>query len=58
MLAKEKGKKIIRLETKTPYLSPDDFSAGKFALAEGRGTAYRHSAEILGNLEFPSFPFG
>ncbi|MCZ8344067.1 MAG: patatin-like phospholipase family protein [Leptospira sp.] len=58
LLAKEKGKKLIRLQTTTPYLSPDDFSAGKFALAEGRGTAYRHSAEILGSLELPMFPFG
>ncbi|MDF3818349.1 patatin-like phospholipase family protein [Leptospira sp. 96542] len=57
LLAKEKGKKLIRLTTNTPYLSPNDFSQGKFALAEGRGTAYKHSAEILGNIEFPSFPF-
>lgn len=57
LLAKEKGKKLIRLETNTPYLSPNDFSKGKFALAEGRGTAYRHKAEILGDLELPVFGF-
>jgi len=59
MLAREKGKKLIRLETSTPYLSPKDFSYGKFALAEGRGTAYKHKDEILNENQFqlPSFPF-
>ncbi|TGM05052.1 patatin-like phospholipase family protein [Leptospira jelokensis] len=55
LLAKEKGKKLIRLETNTPYLSPNDFSNGKFALAEGRGTAYKNKAEILGDMELPIF---
>lgn len=55
LLAKEKGKKLIRLETNTPYLSPNDFSKGKFALAEGRGTAYKNKAEILGEMELPIF---
>ncbi|TGN19980.1 patatin-like phospholipase family protein [Leptospira idonii] len=55
LLAKEKGKKLIRLETQTPYLSPKDFSKGKFALAEGRGTAYKNQEEILGTMDFPGF---
>ncbi len=57
LLAKEKGKKLIRLETLTPYLSPKDFSQGKFALAEGRGTAYRNRDEILNQSPLPNFPF-
>ncbi|TGL57901.1 alpha/beta hydrolase [Leptospira ognonensis] len=57
LLAIEKGKKLIRLETSTPYLSPKDFSQGKFALAEGRGTAYRNKDEILNQNALPTFPF-
>ncbi|MDZ4727750.1 MAG: patatin-like phospholipase family protein [Leptospira sp.] len=57
LLAKEKGKKLIRLETNTHYLSPKDFSKGKFALAEGRGTAYKYQDEILNENQMPIFPF-
>ncbi|GBF49907.1 alpha-beta hydrolase [Leptospira ryugenii] len=57
LLAKEKGKRLIRLETQTPYLSPNDFSLGKFAMAEGRGTAYKNKELILAENQFSLFPF-
>jgi NTE family protein len=57
MLARERGKKLIRLVTSTPYLSPKDFSKSRFALAEGRGTAYKYKDDILNENQMPSFPF-
>ncbi|MCZ8156935.1 MAG: patatin-like phospholipase family protein [Leptospira sp.] len=57
LLAKEKGKHLIRLETATPYLSPKDFSQSRFALAEGRGTAYKHADQILNKNQMPKLPF-
>ncbi len=55
LLAKTRGKTILRLTTKTPYLSPKDFTEGKFALAEGKGTAYQHARAIKEESYFPDF---
>ncbi|TGN10428.1 patatin-like phospholipase family protein [Leptospira ilyithenensis] len=57
LLAEARGKKLIRLVTNTPFLSPGDFSQGKFALAEGLGTAYKNKDQILGQFVLPGFPF-
>ncbi|WP_411823338.1 patatin-like phospholipase family protein [Leptospira sp. 'Mane'] len=57
LLAEARGKRLIRLVTNTPFLSPSDFSQGKFALAEGLGTAYKNKDQILGQFVLPGFPF-
>ncbi|BDA78025.1 hypothetical protein LPTSP3_g09550 [Leptospira kobayashii] len=57
LLAEARGKKLVRLVTNTPFLSPGDFSQGKFALAEGLGTAYKNKDQILGQFVLPGFPF-
>jgi len=61
-LARKEGKTLLRIVTKTPYLSPRNFSEGRFAMAEGKGSAYQYSSQILDRGEFPlpfmdRFPF-
>jgi len=56
LLAASRGKTLLRITTKTPYLSPSNFKEGAFAMAEAKGSAYLHASAILGKtLPFSLF---